>query len=64
MLKSIEKATAIRAGMSRDNVNNLKPTAIKRLANDHEIKIFTKKEGNSPRRAEEEEPHQVREETP
>ena len=27
MLKSIEKATAIRAGMSRDNVNNLKPKA-------------------------------------
>jgi hypothetical protein len=33
-------------GMSRDNFNNLKPKAIKRLANNHEIKMLAEKEGN------------------
>ena len=37
---------AIGAGMSRDNFNNLKPKAIKRLANNHEIKMLAEKEGN------------------
>lgn len=30
----------------RDNFNNLKPKAIKRLANNHEIKMLAEKEGN------------------
>ena len=46
MLKSIQKSIAVRAGMSRDNFNNLEPQAIKRLANNHEIKILAEKEGN------------------
>ncbi len=37
---------AVGAGMSRDNFNNLKPKAIKRLANNHEIKMLAEKEGN------------------
>ena len=32
--------------MSRDNFNNLKPKAIKRLANNHEMKMLAEKEGN------------------
>ena len=37
---------AVGRGMSRDNFNNLKPKAIKRLANSHEIKMLAEKEGN------------------
>jgi hypothetical protein len=33
-------------GMPRENYNNLKPKAIKRLANAHEIKMLAEKEGN------------------
>lgn len=33
-------------GLPRDNFNNLKPKAIKRLANSHEIKMLAEKEGN------------------
>ncbi|KAK0321533.1 hypothetical protein LTR54_005131 [Friedmanniomyces endolithicus] len=33
-------------GMPRENLNNLKPKAIKRLANAHEIKMLAEKEGN------------------
>lgn len=33
-------------GLPRDNFNNLKPKAIKRLANKHEIKMLAEKEGN------------------
>lgn len=33
-------------GMPRENFNNLKPKAIKRLANTHEIKMLAEKEGN------------------
>ncbi|KAK3069263.1 hypothetical protein LTR53_012535 [Teratosphaeriaceae sp. CCFEE 6253] len=33
-------------GMPRENFNNLKPKAIKRLANAHEIKMLAEKEGN------------------
>lgn len=33
-------------GLPRDNFNSLKPKAIKRLANVHEIKMLTEKEGN------------------
>lgn len=33
-------------GLPRENFNNLKPKAIKRLANAHEIKMLSEKEGN------------------
>jgi len=33
-------------GMPRENFNNLRPKAIKRLANSHEIKMLSEKEGN------------------
>lgn len=33
-------------GIPRDNTNNLKPKAIKRLANNHEIHMLSEKEGN------------------
>ena len=33
-------------GLPRDNFNNLKPKAIKRLANAHEIRMLGEKEGN------------------
>ena len=33
-------------GLPRDTSNNLKPKAIKRLANDHEIRMLSDKEGN------------------
>ena len=33
-------------GLPRDNFNNLKPKAIKRLANNHEIRMLSEKEGN------------------
>ena len=33
-------------GLPRDNFNNLKPKAIKRLANAHEIRMLSEKEGN------------------
>lgn len=36
----------MQGSIPRDNYNNLKPKAIKRLANDHEIKMLAEKEGN------------------
>lgn len=33
-------------GLPRDNFNNLKPKAIKRLASSHEIRMLSEKEGN------------------
>lgn len=33
-------------GMPRENYNNLRPKAVKRLANSHEIKMLSEKEGN------------------
>lgn len=38
--------TTMQGTIPRDNYNNLKPKAIKRLANDHEIKMLAEKEGN------------------
>ncbi|KXL44714.1 hypothetical protein M433DRAFT_271150 [Acidomyces richmondensis BFW] len=42
----INSAPATMQGLPRDNFNNLKPKAIKRLANSHEIKMLAEKEGN------------------
>lgn len=39
-------APASMQGLPRDNFNNLKPKAIKRLANGHEIRMLSEKEGN------------------
>lgn len=36
----------MQGSIPRDNYNNLKPKAIKRLANDHEIRMLAEKEGN------------------
>jgi hypothetical protein len=33
-------------GLPRDNFNNIKPKAIKRLASSHEIRMLSEKEGN------------------
>ncbi|EME83249.1 uncharacterized protein MYCFIDRAFT_196582 [Pseudocercospora fijiensis CIRAD86] len=41
-----ENTPAMQGSIPRDNFNNLKPKAIKRLANDHEIKMLAEKEGN------------------
>ncbi|KXT05762.1 hypothetical protein AC578_1063 [Pseudocercospora eumusae] len=41
-----ENTPAMQGAIPRDNFNNLKPKAIKRLANDHEIKMLAEKEGN------------------
>ncbi|EME46090.1 hypothetical protein DOTSEDRAFT_70175 [Dothistroma septosporum NZE10] len=38
--------TTMQGTIPRGNFNNLKPKAIKRLANDHEIKMLAEKEGN------------------
>jgi len=38
--------TTMQGTIPRDNVSNLKPKAIKRLANEHEIKMLAEKEGN------------------
>lgn len=38
--------STMQGSLPRDNFNNLKPKAIKRLANDHEIKMLAEKEGN------------------
>ena len=42
----IANAPATMQGLPRDNFNNLKPKAIKRLANNHEIRMLSEKEGN------------------
>ena len=42
----IANAPATMQGLPRDNFNNLKPKAIKRLANNHEIRMLGEKEGN------------------
>lgn len=38
--------TTMQGSIPRDTFNNLKPKAIKRLANDHEVKMLAEKEGN------------------
>ena len=42
----LANAPATMQGLPRDNFNNLKPKAIKRLANTHEIRMLSEKEGN------------------
>ena len=42
----LANAPATMQGLPRDNFNNLKPKAIKRLASAHEIRMLTDKEGN------------------
>ncbi|KAK5126074.1 hypothetical protein LTR85_011429 [Meristemomyces frigidus] len=42
----LANAPSTMMGLPRDNFNNLKPKAIKRLANSHEIKMLSEKEGN------------------
>jgi len=42
----LSQAPATMQGLPRENFNNLKPNAIKRLANKHEIKMLGEKEGN------------------
>ena len=42
----LANAPATIQGVSRDNFNNLKPKAIKRLASPHEINMLAEKEGN------------------
>ncbi|KAH9817752.1 PSP1 C-terminal conserved region [Teratosphaeria destructans] len=42
----LANAPATMQGLPRDNYNNLKPKAIKRLASSHEIKMLAEKEGN------------------
>ena len=42
----IANAPATMQGLPRDNFNNLKPKAIKRLASNHEIRMLAEKEGN------------------
>lgn len=39
-------SAAMQGQLPRDNFNNLKPKAIKRLASEHEIKMLAEKEGN------------------
>lgn len=41
-----ELPSSMQGALPRDNFNNLKPKAIKRLASDHEIKMLAEKEGN------------------
>lgn len=38
--------TTMQGSIPRDSFNNLKPKAVKRLANEHEIKMLAEKEGN------------------
>ncbi|KAF2773262.1 PSP1-domain-containing protein [Teratosphaeria nubilosa] len=42
----LANAPATMQGLPRENYNNLKPKAIKRLASSHEIKMLAEKEGN------------------
>lgn len=42
----LNNAPSTMQGMPRENFNNLKPKAIKRLANAHEIRMLAEKEGN------------------
>ena len=42
----LANAPATMQGLPRDNFNNLKPKAIKRLASAHEIRMLSEKEGN------------------
>jgi cell fate regulator YaaT (PSP1 superfamily) len=42
----LANAPATMQGLPRENFNNLKPKAIKRLASSHEIKMLAEKEGN------------------
>ncbi|WPH00426.1 Hypothetical protein R9X50_00325400 [Acrodontium crateriforme] len=42
----LANAPATMQGLPRDNYNNLKPKAIKRLASQHEIRMLAEKEGN------------------
>lgn len=42
----LANAPATMQGLPRDNFNNLKPKAIKRLASSHEIRMLGEKEGN------------------
>lgn len=43
---STYSASTPQQGLPRDNYNNLKPKAIKRLASQHEIRLLGEKEGN------------------
>ncbi|KAK3684598.1 hypothetical protein LTR37_020129 [Vermiconidia calcicola] len=42
----LANAPATMQGLPRDNFNNIKPKAIKRLASSHEIRMLSEKEGN------------------